>query len=183
MSRILRSSASSFPNSFFSAYHLERQSLLTAIRSPIGLVFCPIINSGQRSGLSPLRLFDQELWSWRVLAGETPARFHPLSDKTILTWQLRFNIGPAEPRALGVIRRRVVAVCATASLTRNTSGFRPLLFSALAMADFKVLATNRADLRDTKASTAWAWSAFMPWICRTTSRIFCADMRTLRVMA
>src|ERR1051325_2724420 len=42
MSRILRSSARSLPNSFFSAYHFERQSLLTAIRSPIGLVFCPI---------------------------------------------------------------------------------------------------------------------------------------------
>src|SRR5216117_635419 len=42
MSRIRRSSASNLPKSFFSAYHFERQSLLTAIRSPIGLVFCPI---------------------------------------------------------------------------------------------------------------------------------------------
>src|SRR6266567_3178082 len=42
ISRILRSSASNLPNSFFSAYHLERQSLLTAIRSPIGFAFCPI---------------------------------------------------------------------------------------------------------------------------------------------
>ena len=41
--RMLRSSVSSLPNSFFPAYHFERQSLLTATRSPIGLVFCPII--------------------------------------------------------------------------------------------------------------------------------------------
>ena len=32
------------------------------------------------------------------------------SDKTILMWQLRFRIGPAEPRALGVKRFKVVAV-------------------------------------------------------------------------
>src|ERR1043166_896243 len=42
MSRIRRSSASSLPNSFFSAYHFERQSLVTAMRSPMGLVFWPI---------------------------------------------------------------------------------------------------------------------------------------------
>src|SRR5690242_8724253 len=41
-SRILRSSVSSLPNSFFSAYHFERQSRFTATRRPIGLVFCPI---------------------------------------------------------------------------------------------------------------------------------------------
>ena len=41
------------------------------------------------------------------------------SDKTILTWQLRFKIGPAEPRAFGVNRLKVVAVPATASFTRK----------------------------------------------------------------
>src|SRR5260370_5206665 len=41
-SRISRSSVSSLPNSFFPAYHLERQSRLTAMRIPIGLVFWPI---------------------------------------------------------------------------------------------------------------------------------------------
>src|SRR6476646_6975011 len=41
-SRICRSSVRSLPNSFFSAYHLERQSLLTAMRRPIGFVFCPM---------------------------------------------------------------------------------------------------------------------------------------------
>src|ERR1017187_6961894 len=70
-SRISRSSVSSLPNSFLPAYHLERQSWLAAIRKPIGLVFCPIRYS---------------------------------SDKTILMWQFRFRIGPAEPRALGVNR-------------------------------------------------------------------------------
>src|SRR5580693_5485059 len=40
--RILRSSASSLPNSFFSANHLDFQSLLTASRRPIGFVFWPI---------------------------------------------------------------------------------------------------------------------------------------------
>src|SRR5467141_2486514 len=42
-SRIWRSSVSSLPNSFLPAYHLERQSRLTAIRRPIGFVFCPIL--------------------------------------------------------------------------------------------------------------------------------------------
>src|ERR1039457_751392 len=88
ISRILRSSASNLPNSFFSANHFEVQSLLTATRRPIGFVFWPI-------GYS--------------------------SDRTILTWQLRFRIGPAEPRALGMKRLMVVAVPATASLTRNRS--------------------------------------------------------------
>src|SRR5215475_8386193 len=45
--RISRSSLSSLPNSFLSAYHLERQSLLTATRRPIGLVFWPILFVGQ----------------------------------------------------------------------------------------------------------------------------------------
>src|SRR2546430_4483755 len=57
MSRILRSSANSLPNSFFSAYHLDRQSLLTATRSPIGLVFCPIANSEQPYRLSRFETF------------------------------------------------------------------------------------------------------------------------------
>ena len=37
--RSIRSSASSLPKSFLSEYHLERQSLVTAMRNPIGLVF------------------------------------------------------------------------------------------------------------------------------------------------
>src|SRR5271163_2940048 len=45
--RISRSSLSSLPNSFLSANHLERQSLLTATRKPIGLVFWPILFVGQ----------------------------------------------------------------------------------------------------------------------------------------
>src|SRR6185436_14963024 len=71
------------------------------------------------------------------------------SDTTIRMWQLRLRIGPAEPRAFGVKRRNVVAVPATASRTRRFSGFAPLLFSALAMADIKVFATSLADLRGT----------------------------------
>src|SRR5438094_3420820 len=42
-SRMLRSSVRSLPNSFLPAYHLERQSLFTAMRKPIGFVFCPIL--------------------------------------------------------------------------------------------------------------------------------------------
>src|ERR1017187_10213537 len=41
-SRISRSSVSSALNSFLLAYHLERQSLLTATRRPIGFVFWPM---------------------------------------------------------------------------------------------------------------------------------------------
>src|SRR3954453_16788078 len=41
-SRILRSSVRGLPNSFLPAYHLERQSRVTAMRRPIGFVFCPI---------------------------------------------------------------------------------------------------------------------------------------------
>src|SRR6516162_9281360 len=55
--------------------------------------------------------------------------------------------------------------------------------SALAMADLRVLATNRAPLRGTTARTAWACAAGKPWIWRTTSRIFCADIRTFRMIA
>src|SRR5437667_4365160 len=112
------------------------------------------------------------------------------SDKTILMWQLRLRIGPAEPRALGVKRRNLEAVCATASLICSRSVARPLYSflcvlrsSAFAMADLSVLATNREPLRGTTASTACARCAGRPWICRTTSRIFCADILTFRVMA
>src|SRR5512138_2329664 len=42
-SRISRSSLSSLPNSFLPEYHLDRQSRLTAMRRPTGLVFCPIL--------------------------------------------------------------------------------------------------------------------------------------------
>src|ERR1035438_9423732 len=124
-SRMSRSSVSSLPNSFLPAYHLDRQSWLTAMRRPIGLVFCPILYS---------------------------------SDRTILMWQFRFRIGPAEPRALGVNRRKVEAVWARASLTTRRSVLMPLYSflcsfrsSALAIADFSVLATNRAPLRGTTA--------------------------------
>ena len=72
-------------------------------------------------------------------------------------------IGPAEPRAFGVNRLMVVAVRATASLPRSVSALDALLlFSALAMADFSVLATTRADLRGTTASTACACNAGKP---------------------
>jgi hypothetical protein len=46
-SRISRSSLSSLAKSFLSAYHFYRQSLLTATRKPIGLVFWPILFVGQ----------------------------------------------------------------------------------------------------------------------------------------
>src|SRR4051812_12208445 len=85
------------------------------------------------------------------------------SDKTILIWQLRFKIGPAEPRALGVKRLSVEAVPAGVSLTQSGSVRKPLYSvlccfksSALAMADLRVLATSLADLRGTTASTAAA---------------------------
>jgi hypothetical protein len=52
------------------------------------------------------------------------------------------RIGPADPRALGVKRFMVGAVSATASLTRSFAGFKLLLFSALAIADFKVFDTH-----------------------------------------
>src|SRR5437660_1508472 len=48
-SRMLRSSVSSLPNSFLPAYHLERQSRLTAMRKPIGFVFWPM--GQERNGL------------------------------------------------------------------------------------------------------------------------------------
>ncbi len=44
-SRISRSSVSNWLNSFLLAYHFERQSLLTATRRPIGLVFWPMVIS------------------------------------------------------------------------------------------------------------------------------------------
>src|SRR5438094_890737 len=91
------------------------------------------------------------------------------SDNTILTWQLRLRIGPAEPRALGVNRRKIDAVCATASLTNNAlvfksrySGRFDFKSSALATADFKVFATMRAPLRGTTASTACVCGAGKP---------------------
>jgi hypothetical protein len=56
----------------------------------------------------------------------------------------------------------VVAWPATASCTFKLSGFIWWLFSALAMADFNVLATSRADLRGTTASTACARKAGNP---------------------
>src|SRR5262249_38226707 len=63
------------------------------------------------------------------------------------------------------------------------SGRLDLRSSALATADLRVLATIRAPLRGTTARTAWACGAGSPWIWRTTSRIFCADIRTFLVIA
>src|SRR6478735_61504 len=51
------------------------------------------------------------------------------------------------------------------------------------MADLRVLATMRAPLRGTTANALAACCAGKPWICRTTSRIFCADIRMFLVMA
>src|SRR5262249_17022208 len=48
------------------------------------------------------------------------------SVKTILMWQLRLRIGPAEPRAFGVKRRKVEAVWASASLITRWSVSRSL---------------------------------------------------------
>src|SRR5512138_3349446 len=141
-SRISRSSVSSRPNSFLPAYHFERQSRFTAMRRPTGLVFCPILITGA-----------MECWS----AGGS---YHS-SERTILMWQLRLRIGPAEPRALGVNRRIVEAVWARASLTTSVSVFSALYAlllafrsSALAIADLSVLATKRAPLRGVTARVA-----------------------------
>ena len=60
------------------------------------------------------------------------------------------------------VRRKEVAAPATASLTERVSGFTLLLCSALAMAESKVLATNRADLRGTTFNTACACKAGKP---------------------
>ena len=77
----------------------------------------------------------------------------------------------------------IVAEPVTASFTRNVSGLSLLLFSALAMADRRVLATYRADLRGTTARIACACNAGNPWICRTISRIFCGDIGTFLAIA
>ena len=53
-----------------------------------------------------------------------------------MIWQFRFTIGPAEPRAFGIIRLNCVAVPATASFTINVAGSKLLLCSALAIALF-----------------------------------------------
>src|ERR1051326_8943658 len=114
-SRIWRSSVNSLPNSFLPAYHLERQSRFTAIRRPIGFVFCPI-RLGMAKWINGLLKNRREMPT-----GKSALQVFHLSiqcyssDKTILTWQLRFRIGPAEPRAFGVKRRIIDAVCAIAS--------------------------------------------------------------------
>src|SRR5216683_7774878 len=97
-----------------------------------------------------------------------PISWRYSSDKTILIWQWRLRMGPADPRALGVKRRKVEAVCATASWMHKRSVLRllysflcSLRSSALAMAESSVLATKRALLRGTTARTAlarWAGS-------------------------
>jgi hypothetical protein len=58
-------------------------------------------------------------------------------------------IGPADPRAFGVNRRSPPAVSAAAREITKLDARSPWLFSALAMADRRVLATTRADLRGT----------------------------------
>src|SRR5436190_9628684 len=84
MSRILRSSASSLPNSFFSAYHFERQSLLTAIRSPIGLVFCPITKAGQPPRLFLFQRFQLYFRSFDLgPAGRPPSNFICLTKQSV----------------------------------------------------------------------------------------------------
>src|SRR6266849_4868653 len=99
--------------------------------------------------------------AWRAVFqhSSTPILQHSVScfyssDSTILMWQLRLRIGPAEPRAFGVNRLRIEAFWATASLMMSSS--------ALAMADLRVLATRRAPLRGTTLRTAAARWAGIP---------------------
>src|SRR5947207_8437653 len=57
-SRICRSSISSLPKSFFSANHLDAQSLVTATRRPIGLVFWPILTFVGQNNLDMATPFE-----------------------------------------------------------------------------------------------------------------------------
>ena len=73
--------------------------------------------------------------------------------------------GPAAPAAARTFADaigREVAVPATASFTRKVSALVLLLCSALAIAESSVLATKRADLRDTNCNTACACNAGKP---------------------
>ena len=61
-------------------------------------------------------------------------------------WLVRLRIGPALPRALGWKRLKVGPSPTTASWTTSRSARRLLLFSALAMALFSVLAMSTRRL-------------------------------------
>ena len=104
-------------------------------------------------------------------------------------WQKRFRIGPAEPRALGVNRLMVVAVPATAECTRRFSVLNcatlPCAGLVLGVGDggLQGLGHEAGGLARHHRQHRLRLHAGSPWIWRTTSRIFCADILTLCVMA
>jgi hypothetical protein len=65
----------------------------------------------------------------------------------------------------------------TASFTNKVSTFRSALFSALAMALFKVFRTITAAFLGLKVRTSSASEAERPWISRVTSRALKAEIR------
>jgi len=114
------------------------------------------------------------------LGGRRDARLLiQLSDKRFNV-AVRLRIGPRSP-ALAVDASQRGRGLRHGFLDAQHFRFEPVVVFALAMADRSVFATNRADLRGTTRARP-APAARSALNLRTISRIFCADMRTLRVI-
>src|SRR5947208_3783537 len=83
----------------------------------------------------------------------------------------------ALPRARAMIRFSVGPSPTIASFTTSPSGFRLALFSALAIALFKVLPMRNAAFFGVKARRSSAAETGRPWISRVTSRTLNGEIR------
>ena len=90
---------------------------------------------------------------------------------------MRFKILLALPRARAMIRFSVGPSPTIASFTTSPSGFRLALFSALAIALFRVLLIRNAAFFGVKASKSSAAETGRPWISRVTSRALNGEIR------
>src|SRR5688500_10724507 len=119
--RILMSLAKNSGNSLRLANHLERQSLLTARRKQMGLVFWLICYSLEVSAFLAVFFFAAFLVP---LAFEARCLISISSETVMKMWQVRLRIGPALPRAFGMKRLIVGPSPAAASLTTSFSARR-----------------------------------------------------------
>src|SRR5215207_8498963 len=140
--RILMSLARNSGNSLRLANHLERHSLLTARRKPMGLVFWPMCYSLEFSAFLAVFFFAAAFLV--PLAFEARCLISISSETVMKMWQVRLRIGPALPRAFGMKRLIVGPSPATASFTTSLSARRLWLFSAFAMALFSAFCTRNA---------------------------------------
>src|SRR5699024_1514092 len=151
-SRICKSSCKVSAKSF-SAYQRASQSLMTPIRIPIGLIFCPI------NYASSAVFTTTVMWLVRLLI---------LEAELFARGRQRFFVGPSFTNA---------------SITTMLAGSNPLLCSAFAIADINTFSTAGDDERGVFFKIAIASPTVLLRIKSTTKRALRAETQTVFAVA